>query len=442
MKDKNILAIAVSFFLLFASGCSVRMTQKPASAAPTVYASATAAFRAAVKTLNPTVTPVPTATPTAVPTVTPVIVLTPDPTPVPETPIYEWTAPTVPVYTGALSEYGVFAPSDPSMRLAVPNVRQDWEPWKLRPYANTSSAIEMMGCSLTSLTMILRYYGLDTDPGEMNDWLLANGGFAGYGAIVWSKAVERVPGLRIFGSYSYPDGADLAFIKEVIDRGFPVLAEVHYKGTSHYVVLCGYNATTFYVNDPWYENPGHTLDRTVMQGNLAVAYDDNLTAASTIKSIIVFVTSSPTPSKILTVDVRSDFIPDPNGWLVSIRMPNVRFIAGDANMYVNGKAESISAAPVRSGDTLLIPLGALMLAMGGQSTFEPGIQKMTAVVQNRNLEIWAGIRTAFNNSWFFDQLIPPRYAGGDLLVSADALVLQLGYHLSWNPADGSVTLTE
>ena len=433
----KIIALALAFAFIL-SGCAV----SPATISLSKTRSAAASTPKPTISASPTQTASPSQAPTLIPSAAPVSIIdiTPEPVYIPSIPTL---APAAPAAPGTLANYGVYTPNDPEYRLSVPNIRQDWEPWRYQNYAFTTRPIEMAGCALTSLTMLMNYYGLNSDPQEMNDWLKNNGGYAGADAIIWSVAVSRVAGLVNLGVIGYPYGADLGYIRSVIDRGFPVLAEVYYKGTSHYVVLTGYNETTFYVNDPWYENPGHTLNSTVYLGSLPVAYDNADNPALTIKSIVLIATTNPIPlrSRVFTVKSAMQFVP--GTWLLPIKMPSVEFIAGDPNMYVNGVARLISPnagiTPVMIGGKMMIPLKALTEVMGGTAEFDAMQNKMTVSVQGRFIESWAGIRTAYSNTWFFDYFQAPILVNGEFLVSAEVIAAQLVCGYSWDPTIGKAT---
>jgi hypothetical protein len=46
------------------------------------------------------------------------------------------------------------------------------------------------GCAMTSIAMVLKYYGVDTDPGKLNAWLNENNGYASGGYLYWDKPAE------------------------------------------------------------------------------------------------------------------------------------------------------------------------------------------------------------------------------------------------------------
>jgi ABC-type bacteriocin/lantibiotic exporter with double-glycine peptidase domain len=45
--------------------------------------------------------------------------------------------------------------------------------------------IGSIGCAMTCTAMILKYYGVDTDPKQLNSWLNANKGYAVSGRLYW-----------------------------------------------------------------------------------------------------------------------------------------------------------------------------------------------------------------------------------------------------------------
>ena len=54
----------------------------------------------------------------------------------------------------------------------------------------TQGTIRTIGCVMTSATMVLKYYGVDTDPGQLNSWLNENDGYASGGSLYWNKPAE------------------------------------------------------------------------------------------------------------------------------------------------------------------------------------------------------------------------------------------------------------
>lgn len=122
-----------------------------------------------------------------------------------------------------------------------------------------TDTIGSSGCAITSVTMMLRYYGLDTDPGAFNAWLTANNGYAFDDAIVWDAVTSYTGGRVAFSGWL---GADLGTITTELDAGRPVVAEVRLDGNQHFVLLTGYSQDGgFVINDPWFADSVNFADR-------------------------------------------------------------------------------------------------------------------------------------------------------------------------------------
>jgi len=152
----------------------------------------------------------------------------------------------------------VFASADSSMSIAV--MGQQDPAWAGAPLGTSATdSIGSAGCAITAATMMLRYYGMDTDPGAFNAWLTANGGYANDDQLIWD-AVTRYSGGRV--AFSGWLGADLTTILAELDAGRPVVAEVSIGGNQHFVLLTGYSADGgIQLNDPWFADTVRLGDR-------------------------------------------------------------------------------------------------------------------------------------------------------------------------------------
>jgi len=122
--------------------------------------------------------------------------------------------------------------------------------WSL--YGLGSSPAETVGssgCAITSVVMMLNYYGIRTDPGFLNVWLTQHGGYAFDDKILWSTIDSYSNGRVIFTGWL---GPDINLITSEIDAGRPVIAEVRLGGNQHFVILTGYDASGYIINDPWF----------------------------------------------------------------------------------------------------------------------------------------------------------------------------------------------
>jgi hypothetical protein len=70
--------------------------------------------------------------------------------------------------------------------IAIPAMSQQDGMWASAPLGSSpTETIGAAGCAITAVTMMLRHYGIDTDPGSFNAWLTGNGGYAFDDQLVW-----------------------------------------------------------------------------------------------------------------------------------------------------------------------------------------------------------------------------------------------------------------
>ena len=137
-------------------------------------------------------------------------------------------------------------------------------PWGNLPLGTSQSiTIHTHGCALTCTAMVLRYFGVTTDPPRLNKWLVDNGGFEdgwndqtgeylGKVRMLWNVPTEKLPQIDRFIRYDYNSGpADTGTIRDLIDQGVPSIAEVlRPGGIPHFVVITGYIGEDFTIRDP------------------------------------------------------------------------------------------------------------------------------------------------------------------------------------------------
>ena len=129
------------------------------------------------------------------------------------------------------------------------------------------------GCALTAVTMVTAAYGYSTNPGMLNRWLTANGGYLENDLLLWRQAAAATQGsvrwkwLHVPGMVSQlrTDDQDIedlppqSMVEAQLDAGRLVVAEVRLYGGMHFVVITGHSGHTLHINDPWYG------DRTTLQ---------------------------------------------------------------------------------------------------------------------------------------------------------------------------------
>ena len=143
----------------------------------------------------------------------------------------------------------VAAKADSSMSVAV--IGQQDGAWAGAPLGSSATdTIGSAGCAITAVTMMLRYYGMNTDPGAFNAWLTTNSGYAFDDQLIWD-AVTSYSGGRV--GFSGWLGPDLGVINSELDAGRPVVAEVGLYGNQHFILLIGYSTDGgLVINDPWF----------------------------------------------------------------------------------------------------------------------------------------------------------------------------------------------
>ena len=128
------------------------------------------------------------------------------------------------------------------------------------------------GCAVTSIAMVFKYYGVETDPGELNEWLNKSGIYESgceMGDKSWSTAAELpklfewIPMLEYWGpfyneaAYDGSKGPKVSpeeFFEKIrmeINDGNPVIVNVKRSGVLHFFVITGYSEDgTYFINDP------------------------------------------------------------------------------------------------------------------------------------------------------------------------------------------------
>lgn len=154
------------------------------------------------------------------------------------------------------SQVGALADSS----ISVPVIGQQAGAWAGTPLGTSATdTIGSAGCAVTSVAMMLRYYGVNTDPAAFNAWLTANGGYAFDDQLIWSAVTSYSGGRVAFSAWT---GPDLGLIQNELDSDRPVVAEVRLNGNQHFVLITGYSAQGgLVINDPWFADSVNFADR-------------------------------------------------------------------------------------------------------------------------------------------------------------------------------------
>ncbi len=116
------------------------------------------------------------------------------------------------------------------------------------------------GCAITSIAMILKFYGREIDPGSLDEHLDANNGYSGDN-VYWAKAFEAgevagKPTLKLTDHQFKSTKQFDAKVHERLGRHWPTLAHIDYGQDAglrgdHWVVIVGSTpGGDFIINDP------------------------------------------------------------------------------------------------------------------------------------------------------------------------------------------------
>ncbi len=149
----------------------------------------------------------------------------------------------------------------------VPHFSQGDAQWGTRTLGSGSS-ISAKGCAITSLAMIMVYYGRsNVTPKTLDEFLDANNGYAG-NSVKWAKALEHDAGdvaLSYNAGIEGEDEIDEAVV-EYLEQDRPLLARVDYEDDAgdtynHFVVIVGKTGDGYYImNDPATQQGDGTAD--------------------------------------------------------------------------------------------------------------------------------------------------------------------------------------
>jgi len=336
--------------------------------------------------------------------------------------------------TTFLNSAKVFAQAD--QRLDVPFFRQIWEPWGKETLGSSGDTIENIGCALTALSMVFKYYGVDTDPEKLNKWLQDNNGYLGGSSLIWSKAAQMA-GNRVNykGMVNYSDTADMDYINSLLDSGYPVIVRMNVQNSSHFVVLTGRSGSTYYINDPLYENPARTINES---------YEPKNNPAGAIKEIVVFTSNYTTPPKVPVRKVQSVFPEGSYAIVQPIKNPEMVLQLNNSKIQVNKTYKPIdkvsTVSPSLYKERTMIPIRAVMEEMGGTVSWDDSNQKITIDVQGRKIELWVGMRTYFVNGWEFALDAEPIVVNNRTLIPLRAVLEKLGCTVTWDSRTQKITI--
>jgi hypothetical protein len=131
----------------------------------------------------------------------------------------------------------------------VPSFRQSDEKWRDDPLGGSAAngTLGGEGCAVAAVAMVLKFYGVETDPQELNWFLTSVDGYTERGWIYWDRAAWFAPD-RV--KHAYEDLASYQLIDSNLAGGNPVIVRVRLpSGVTHFVVIAGKDGFDYLVRD-------------------------------------------------------------------------------------------------------------------------------------------------------------------------------------------------
>ncbi len=132
--------------------------------------------------------------------------------------------------------------------LPVPLYLQGDPAWGHDHLALSAHTMGQVGCAVSSVAMIMKYYGLDTDPGRLNNFLRDHGGYDENNDLLWEGPPLLSPDKV---RHVYEDLPSYYLIDSNLRRGNPVIVRLRFaNGITHFVVVMGKQGFDYLIRDP------------------------------------------------------------------------------------------------------------------------------------------------------------------------------------------------
>ena len=132
--------------------------------------------------------------------------------------------------------------------------------WSSTPMGNSGKTLGSIGCLVTSIAMQIARANVDTsivgddfNPGTFVEALNKNNGFTSGGALYWNVVTTVVPSFKYMGQESvsgYTKEQKLSKLKDLVDKGYYVVAEVKGNTGQHWVAVVSVSGETITMMDP------------------------------------------------------------------------------------------------------------------------------------------------------------------------------------------------
>ena len=142
------------------------------------------------------------------------------------------------------------------MKLLIEPLCQKNTRWARKKLGTSNVTISGYGCYLVCLSMLLKYYDHEQDPGVLNELFKSNEVYD-KGNLIRGWAVNRVYNdIKYDEHYECPDiPCNLGKIDAYLEKRMPVIAMIDFSPIagvqSHFVLIIGKENDSYLINDPW-----------------------------------------------------------------------------------------------------------------------------------------------------------------------------------------------
>jgi hypothetical protein len=137
---------------------------------------------------------------------------------------------------------------DLRVEIPVPAFAQNDPRWSRVRLGPSTDTLGDQGCAVTSAAMVVSFYGIKTDPLQLNNFLTRAGGLSDDGLIEWDRVPAIAPAyLRL----AYNGNASYELIDSNLLKKNPVIAFIRLSdGGYHFVVIVGKEGHNYLIRDP------------------------------------------------------------------------------------------------------------------------------------------------------------------------------------------------
>ena len=120
--------------------------------------------------------------------------------------------------------------------------------WGQDQLGQSVHTIGQVGCAMTSAAMVMKFYGIDTDPGRLNVFLRENGGYDEDNDLRWEGPTALAPDQV---RHKYEDLPSYYLMDSNLLHGNPVIVRLRLSnGITHFVVVMGKEGFDYLIRDP------------------------------------------------------------------------------------------------------------------------------------------------------------------------------------------------